>query len=94
MLSMLTKGQGFFSKDVIKQFEIDLNAQEGAKIEVKLDVKYANIRSVTGSNIQTSGIAKHQDISIYTGGVYEGKDLKNRVYRCFGTNCRRSTRSC
>ena len=72
----VNEGARVFSKDPIKQFEIDLNAQEGGKIEVKLDVKYANIRSVTGSNIQISGIAKHQDVSIYTGGVYEGEDLK------------------
>ncbi|MDD7885946.1 head GIN domain-containing protein [Flavivirga sp. 57AJ16] len=72
----VNEGARVFSKDTIKQFEIDLNAQEGGKIEAKLDVKYANIRSVTGANIQTSGIAKHQDISIYTGGVYEGEDLK------------------
>lgn len=65
-----------FSDDVLKQFEIDLNAQEGAKIKVKLDVTYTNIRSVTGANIQTSGTSKHQDISIYTGGVYKGENLK------------------
>ena len=70
------EGAYIFSNDVLKQFEIDLNAQEGAKIKVKLDVTYVNIRSVTGSNINTSGKSKHQDISIYTGGVYKGKDLK------------------
>ncbi len=72
----VNEGARVFSSDTIKQFEIDLSAQEGGKIKLNLDVKYANIRSVTGSNIETSGIAKHQDISIYTGGVYEGEDLK------------------
>lgn len=72
----VNEGARVFSESTIKQFEIDLNAQEGGKIELSLDVNYANIRSVTGSNIQTSGKAKHQDISIYTGGVYEGEDLK------------------
>ncbi len=72
----VNEGARVFSEDTIKQFEIDLNAQEGGKIKLNLDVNYANIRSVTGSNIETSGIAKHQDISIYTGGVYEGEDLK------------------
>lgn len=70
------EGAYIFSNDVLKQFEIDLNAQEGAKIKVKLDVTYVNIRSVTGSNINTSGKSKHQDISIYTGGVYKGEDLQ------------------
>ncbi len=72
----VNEGAKVYSDDTIKQFEIDLNAQEGGKIEVNLDVSYANIRSVTGSNIKTKGKAKHQDISIYTGGVYDGEDLK------------------
>lgn len=70
------EGAYIHSEDVIKQFEIDLNAQEGAKINVNLDVKYVNVRSVTGANIKASGLAKHQDISIYTGGDYDGKLLK------------------
>lgn len=72
----VNEGAKALSKDTIKQFEIDLNAQEGGKIDVALDVTYANVRSVTGSNIKASGYAKHQDVSIYTGGVYLGKPLK------------------
>lgn len=70
------EGAQIHSIEVIKQFEIDLNAQEGGKINVKLDVKYANVRSVTGAEIIASGSAKHQDVSIYTGGDYDGKGLK------------------
>ena len=73
------EGAKIHSDDIIKQFEIDLNAQEGSKINVKLDVKYANIRSVTGADIITSGIAINQDISIYTGGDYNGKTLKTEL---------------
>ncbi|GAA4891827.1 hypothetical protein GCM10023311_15300 [Flaviramulus aquimarinus] len=72
----VNEGAKVHSEDTIKQFEIDLNAQEGGKIKLDLDVTYANIRSVTGSNIVATGLSKHQDISIYTGGIYEGKDLK------------------
>lgn len=72
------EGAKIYSKDTIKQFEIDLNAQEGGKIKLNLDVTYINVRSVTGSNIEASGIAKHQDVSIYTGGVYMGKNLKTK----------------
>lgn len=70
------EGAYIHSDDEIKQFEIDLNAQEGAIIRVKVDVTYANIRSVTGSNIQAMGKSKHQDVSIYTGGVYKGRHLE------------------
>jgi len=66
------EGSKIYSNDVIKQFEIDLNAQEGAVVEAKLDVKYVNIRSVTGGDITASGTSKNQDVSIYTGGKYNG----------------------
>jgi len=70
------EGAYIYSEDIIEQFEIDLNAQEGGKINVKLDVKYANLRAVTGAGIVASGSAKQQDVSIYTGGDYNGKELK------------------
>ncbi|TBN04022.1 DUF2807 domain-containing protein [Hyunsoonleella flava] len=70
------EGANIHSDDVIEQFEIDLTAQEGGRIDVKLDVKYANVRSVTGADIKASGKAKNQDVSIYTGGDYNGENLK------------------
>ncbi|GAB1856445.1 head GIN domain-containing protein [Flavobacteriaceae bacterium MHTCC 0001] len=73
------EGANIVSDDVIEQFEIDLSAQEGGKINVKIDVTYANIRAVTGGDIITSGKAQQQDISIYTGGDYDGKNLKTET---------------
>ncbi len=72
----VNEGAKVFSDDKIKQFEIDLKAQEGGKIDVKLNVTYANIKSVTGGVIKAAGKAKSQDISILTGGVYKGGELK------------------
>ncbi len=72
----VNEGAKVFSDDKIKQFEIDLKAQEGGKIDVKLNVTYANIKSVTGGVIKATGKAKSQDISILTGGVYKGGELK------------------
>ena len=72
----VNEGAKVHSKDKIKQFEIDLKAQEGAKIDVKLNVNYANIKSVTGGVITTSGKSKNQKISLLTGGVYKGEALK------------------
>lgn len=70
------EGTKIHSNDEIEQFEIDLNAQEGAEIKVNVNVKYINVRAVTGGDIHTSGIAEHQDVSIYTGGDYHGEALK------------------
>ena len=47
------EGAKISSKDVIKQFEIDLRAQEGAQINVPCDVTYTNIKAVTGGIIET-----------------------------------------
>ena len=70
------EGANIHSEEEIKQYEIDLNAQEGAFIKVKIDVTYANVRSVTGSSIHAYGKAKNQDVSIYTGGVYKAEHLE------------------
>ncbi|WP_242203291.1 head GIN domain-containing protein [Aestuariivivens insulae] len=72
----VNEGAKVYSNDTIKQFEIDFKAQEGATIAIPIDVKYANIKAVTGGIIKTSGHSNSQDISLSTGGVYKGTDLK------------------
>ena len=62
-------------KEPIKQYEIDLRVQEGAEITANLETTYANFRAVTGGIINTTGSSKNQDISIYTGGVFNGEDF-------------------
>lgn len=61
--------------DVIEQFEIDLKVQEGGEITAQLKTKYANLRAVTGGIIKTTGTSKNQDVSIYTGGIYNAKNM-------------------
>ena len=62
-------------KEPIKQYELDLRVQEGAEITANLETTYANFRAVTGGIINTTGSSKNQDISIYTGGVFNGEDF-------------------
>ena len=57
----------------IEQFEIDLKTQEGAEITAQLKTTYANFRAVTGGIINVTGSSKNQDVSIYTGGIFNGK---------------------
>lgn len=64
------------SEDTIKQYEIDLKAQEGGRIKINLDVKIANIKAVSGGIIETYGTATKQTVSLNTGGVYKGKNLQ------------------
>lgn len=72
----VNEGAKVFIKEPIKQFEIDFKAQEGGRITATIETTYLNIRAVTGSVIKVNGSSKHQDISLYTGGVYKGEDCK------------------
>lgn len=62
-------------KEPIEQYEMDLKAQEGAEITVELKTTYANFRVVTGGIINVNGSSKNQDITIFTGGNFNGKDF-------------------
>lgn len=70
------EGSFVYSTETIKQLEVTLNAQEGARINVDLDVKQTHVRSVTGGIIKASGYSQYQDVAIFTGGIYEAKPLK------------------
>ncbi len=62
-------------KEPLEQYEIDLKTQEGAEITIELKTTYANFRAVTGGTINVTGSSKNQDISIYTGGVFNGEEF-------------------
>lgn len=70
------EGAKVYSKNTIKQYEIDLKAQEGGSIEVPIDVKYAIVKAVTGGKIRSEGQCESQRISILTGGIYNAENLE------------------
>jgi len=72
----VNEGAVISSEDVIKQYEIDLKAQEGGNININLEVKIANIKAYSGGIIKTNGNATSQQVSLNTGGVYKGKNLQ------------------
>lgn len=69
------EGANVVVNDPIEQFEIDLKTQEGGEITAELKTSYANFRAVTGGIINVSGSSKNQDISIYTGGIFNGEQF-------------------
>ncbi|PKQ45790.1 head GIN domain-containing protein [Confluentibacter flavum] len=71
------EGSKIHSKDTFKQFEIDLKAQEGASIDVGVDVNYVNVKAVTGGIIKVTGVTKKQNVSLLTGGIFHGEELKS-----------------
>jgi len=70
------EGAWIIGNEQLVQDRIELRAQEGAQIEIGLSVQDAKIRAVTGGIITASGIATNQVITLNTGGVFEGRDLK------------------
>lgn len=71
------EGARINSKDEIKQFEIDLKAQEGGTINVNVNVNYVIVKAVTGGVIEVSGTTKKETITILTGGSFKGEKLKS-----------------
>ena len=58
------EGSFVFSKDIVKQYEIVLKAQEGSQISVITETKQLIVKSVTGSAITTTGTSENQEITI------------------------------
>lgn len=69
------EGAKVFVKEPLEQYEVDIRTQEGAEITAMLKTTYANFRAVTGGIINVTGSSKNQDISIYTGGEFNGKEF-------------------
>lgn len=64
-------------QDKIKQKRFDLEVQEGAEIYGELKVESLNIKCLTGGEIEVSGKALDQEITIRAGGQYYAKNLSS-----------------
>jgi len=63
------------SKHIFKQTTMDLSSQEGAKIDVELDVDNTTIKIYSGGIISLWGKAVTQKTTINSGGIFYAKDL-------------------
>ncbi|MGS2725724.1 head GIN domain-containing protein [Psychroserpens sp. BH13MA-6] len=79
-LSVVDGNEGAFitANELIEQNQIELRAQEGAHLKIGLDVDRVDIKAVSGGIIETRGKAISQDITLNTGGVYEGKAFETK----------------
>ena len=59
-------------KSKLKQYELTLRAQEGAQITASVDTKFLSVKSVTGGVVTTTGQTSKLNLTLRTGGVYEG----------------------
>jgi Putative auto-transporter adhesin, head GIN domain len=62
------EGAEVISKETIKATAFKVSAQEGAKINIALDVDKLNVSSVSGGEITLTGKAANQDASLGAGG--------------------------
>ena len=77
-LNVIDGNEGAYitSNELIEQNQIELRAQEGAHLKIGLDVDMVQIKAVSGGIVETRGKAVSQDITLNTGGIYEGKSFE------------------
>ncbi|WP_452221632.1 head GIN domain-containing protein [Lacinutrix salivirga] len=73
------EGAKIIGNELIEQDHIELRAQEGAQLLIGLNVNTVEIRAVSGGIIETKGKANKQDITLNTGGIYEGKEFLTKT---------------
>jgi len=70
------EGSSVTCADTFKQTTLDLGTQEGAQINVKLDVDKIAIKAYSGGIIKVKGNAVTQSVLINSGGVLEASELE------------------
>ena len=75
----VNEGAYVSSDDIFQQDKIELRAQEGGVIKLQLEVTNVQVKAVTGGDIEVSGKVERQDISINTGGIFQGKSLESET---------------
>ena len=76
-LTVLDANEGgrIVAEDVFKQQHLEVRAQEGARIKVKVNVRHLTGKAVTGGSIKIAGKTENQNVEATTGGFYKALDL-------------------
>ena len=79
-LTVLDANEGgrIVSEDVFKQQHLEVRVQEGARINVNVNVRHLTAKAVTGGTIKISGKTENQNVEATTGGFYKALDLKSK----------------
>ncbi len=72
----VNEGSYVSSEAIFNQTIIDIEAKEGAVIDLKLDTEKVNVKVVTGARVKLSGKAVNQDAIIMSGGELISKELE------------------
>ncbi len=69
------EGASIVSEDIIKQDALETRVQEGATIDLHIEVAVLTAKAVTGGDLELNGIATNQNIQVATGGNYDAHEL-------------------
>ena len=69
-----SQGSEITSHDVLKTNLLKLTANEGSKIQMRVDVDQLNVRGNSGGEVELSGNADVQEIVMNSGAKYKGDD--------------------
>ena len=69
------EGSNVFSKDTIKQADLNIKANTGSTVNIIVDLNTLNTTSATGSTVNLSGNAEYHDCSTSTGAEIDAEKL-------------------
>ena len=69
------EGSNVFSKDTIKQADLNVKANTGSTLNIIVDLNTLNTTSTTGSTVNLSGNAEYHDCSTSTGAEINAEKL-------------------
>ncbi len=70
------EGSTINSKEAINATSLQIRSQEGGKINVAVSADKVDVKAVSGGSATLTGTVKSQDITINSGGIYDGEKLK------------------
>lgn len=65
------------SKNIIKQSQLEIKVQEGARVNLELEVEFLEAKVITGGKILLKGTVVSQDVIARTGGIYRAFNLQS-----------------
>ena len=72
------EGGKITTSETIHQQHLEVKVQEGAQIEIPVEVKHLVVKAVSGGIIELDGATENQSVEVTTGGVYEAYDLQSK----------------
>jgi hypothetical protein len=72
------EGGSIVSNEKIKQQHLEVKVQEGARINVPVNVKHLTVKSVTGGIINIEGITQNQNVEVTTGAIYNAYNMQSK----------------